>query len=122
MTKTQKSNSTEQNPEIALSIRQPFAEQIMLGIKKIEYRSIRTHKRERVWIYASLQNGGDERDWRKVRSEPGELPVGVVVGSVEIVDCEDKDGYFEWKLANPKKLKTPKAVTGRPQPLFFRPF
>jgi predicted transcriptional regulator len=38
----------------ALSVRQPFAEQIMLGTKKIEYRSMKTNIRGRVYIYASL--------------------------------------------------------------------
>lgn len=36
----------------ALSLRQPWAELIMRGEKKIEYRSFRTHLRERVYIYA----------------------------------------------------------------------
>ena len=42
-----------QNTLIRMSIRQPFAELILRGVKKIEYRSIQTHKRERVYIYAS---------------------------------------------------------------------
>jgi predicted transcriptional regulator len=38
----------------ALSIRQPHAEQTLRGKKKIEYRSMPTNKRERVYIYASM--------------------------------------------------------------------
>jgi predicted transcriptional regulator len=39
---------------LALSIRQPFAELILRGIKKVEYRSRRTSVvGERFWIYAS---------------------------------------------------------------------
>ena len=38
----------------ALSIRQPWAELILLGHKTIEVRSKRTHLRERVFIYAGL--------------------------------------------------------------------
>lgn len=37
----------------ALSIQQPFAELIMAGMKKFEYRSISTNIRERVYVYAS---------------------------------------------------------------------
>ena len=41
---------------LALSIRQPFAEEILRGIKKIEYRSRSTKIiRERFYIYASLK-------------------------------------------------------------------
>ena len=38
----------------ALSVRQPWAELIILGHKTIEVRSRRTHLRERVFIYAGL--------------------------------------------------------------------
>ena len=38
----------------ALSIRQPWAELILLGHKTIEVRSKRTNLRERVFIYAEL--------------------------------------------------------------------
>ncbi|HBB88969.1 MAG TPA: hypothetical protein DC047_15290 [Blastocatellia bacterium] len=37
----------------ALSLGQPNAEQVMRGKKTIEYRSMPTKKRERVYIYAS---------------------------------------------------------------------
>ncbi|MBK8128074.1 MAG: ASCH domain-containing protein [bacterium] len=37
----------------ALSVRQPYAEQIMRGEKQFEYRNQITHKRGRVYIYAS---------------------------------------------------------------------
>lgn len=41
----------------ALSVRQPFAEQIMCGTKKIEYRSMPTKLRGRVYIYAAKHPG-----------------------------------------------------------------
>ena len=41
----------------ALSIRHPYAEQILRGKKKAEYRSRPTNIRERVYIYASLTPG-----------------------------------------------------------------
>jgi hypothetical protein len=34
--------------ELAISIRQPYVEQILLGVKKYEYRSKLTHIRGRV--------------------------------------------------------------------------
>ena len=38
----------------ALNIRQPHAEAIMRGVKRIEYRTISTKIRETIYIYASL--------------------------------------------------------------------
>ena len=41
-------------PEFALSVKQPFAEAILAGKKKHEYRSVPTRRlNERVYIYAS---------------------------------------------------------------------
>ena len=57
----------------ALSIRQPYAEQIMRGVKTIEYRSILTHIRGRVYIYASLTPGPREPVPKNER-EPGRFP------------------------------------------------
>ena len=95
----------------ALSIRQPFAELILRGMKTIEYRSRPTRIiGERFWIYASKGRGasGGGRVWSgdlAVPQEPlppwmielaeglrlwspGELPTGVIVGSAMIERCE----------------------------------
>lgn len=53
----------------ALSIRQPYAEQILRGEKKIEYRSRPTNIRERVYIYASMPHG-DLEEFRKMGIKP----------------------------------------------------
>jgi len=55
----------------AISIRQPWVEQILRGIKKKEYRDIPTNIRERVYLYASLKPDGAPNDWRRVRKDPG---------------------------------------------------
>lgn len=104
----------------ALSIKQPFAELIMQGNKKIEYRSIPTNIRGRVYIYASLKpNIGV---YEKMGKEPGDFPVGVLVGAVEIVGCKWKGGEYQWELANPKRLKKRIKPEGHPQPVWFEPF
>ncbi len=110
------------NPEMALSIRQPFAELILRGVKTIEFRSLRTNRRERVYIYASRIPGDDAASWAQVEREPGELPTGVLVGTVEIVGCDGQPGNFHWKLAKPERLGTLIKPTQMPQPMFFRPF
>lgn len=96
----------------ALSIRQPWAELILRGIKTIEYRSRATSiVGERFWIYASKgqvrRNGqpGKKKIWSADLAVPGEtetplpwmvelanalrlfphdLPKGVIVGSAVI--------------------------------------
>lgn len=62
----------------ALSVRQPLAEKIMLGIKKIEYRSIPTNIRGRVYIYASKTPNLE--GYKKMKKVPGDFPVGVKGG------------------------------------------
>jgi len=106
----------------ALSVRQPFAELILSGDKVIEYRTRRTHIRGRVYLYASKTPGPAER-FADAGYERGDLHCGVIVGTVEVVDCvEDTDGDFEWHLANPHRLRVPLSVRGTPQPGFFWPF
>jgi len=57
----------------ALSIRQPYAEEILRGEKAIEYRSMPMNKRERVSIYASM-TPADQMAWRKIGLEPSDPP------------------------------------------------
>ena len=113
---------TRITPRMALSIRQPFAELILRGEKTIEYRSLRTKRRERVYIYASKLPGDDAASWIKVEHAPGELPTGVLVGTVEIVGCDGKSGDYHWMLARPERLRVPIKPTRMPQPMFFVPF
>lgn len=88
----------------ALSIQQPNAEQILRGIKEIEYRSRPTNRRERVYIYAS-KTPHSARSWEEIGLNPGDLPNGVLVGTVEVTDCQYKRGEYQWRLAKPKRLK-----------------
>jgi hypothetical protein len=110
-------------PEImsALSVRQPYAEQIMRGEKTIEYRSLNTRKRGRVYIYASKTPGYAE-DFADMGLSPDDLPTGVLIGTVEITDCIKFPGDYEWHLANPQRLPEHMKPTKQPQPVWFRPF
>ncbi len=96
----------------ALSIRQPYAELILRGMKTVEYRSRRTNIiGERFYIYASRQRAVRSRRREGIWSqdlavataplepwmielaeglrlwEPGELPTGLIVGSAVIESC-----------------------------------
>lgn len=107
-----------------ISIRQPFAEQILRGTKKIEYRSRTTNIRERVYIYASLGERPLE-DWKTAGIAPYSLPTGVVVGTVEIVGCTPSrkfPGDNEWHLARPERLETLLPPKEHAQPIWFYPF
>ncbi len=117
-----KSRITSQ-PTRAISIRQPYVEMILRGIKKAEYRSQVTHIRERVYLYASLKPG-EEKYYVKLRVELGTLPTGLIVGTVEIVDCKYRllYGDYQWILANPRRLQKPLKPERQPQPVFFKPF
>jgi hypothetical protein len=105
----------------ALSVQQPFAEQIMIGKKRYEYRSIPNKIRERVYVYASKKSGPLKR-WEETGFEIGSLPTGVLVGTVEIVDCEGGPGDYAWRLARPIRLRRSVKPKNQPQPIWFRPF
>ncbi|MBZ0245767.1 MAG: ASCH domain-containing protein [Cyclobacteriaceae bacterium] len=107
----------------AISIRQPFVELILQEKKKYEYRSTLTNIRERVYIYASLTPSDHGASWKKVKKKPGELVTGLIVGSVEIVDCmwDDKIGEYAYKLSNPKRILKHLKAKNHPTPKFWIP-
>lgn len=107
----------------AISIRQPYVEDILRGNKKYEYRSRPTKIRGRVFLYASM-GPGDEEYWAQMKMEPGDLPTGVIVGSVDIVACEyfEEHDSYGYKLENPRRYEHHLKPTNQPQPLFFFPF
>jgi hypothetical protein len=109
-------------PQRAISIRQPYAEEIMRGLKVGEFRSVPTNIRERVYVYAS-QKPGDPSDY-DLGASPEDLPRGVLVGTVEIVDCKwwAEEKCFAYCLANPKRLRRHLKPKQRPQPIWFYPF
>jgi hypothetical protein len=107
-------------PNLALSIRQPYVELILLGIKKIEFRPMLTRIRGRVYLYASLTPVEDV--YEEMGAKPGDFPTGVIVGTVEIVDCTGYPGDYEWHLARPERLIEAIKPERHPQPSWFKPF
>jgi ASCH domain len=105
----------------ALSIRRPYAEQILRGTKKIEYRTRPTSISERAYIYGSLRPR-DPRDFESTRLEPGDLPTGVLVGTVKIVDRTGRPGDYKWHLKRPRRLRRKIRPREHPQPAWFNPF
>ena len=101
----------------AISIRQPYVEQILRGTKKREFRSRPTRIRERVYVYAALRIA----DAAGTKLDLETLPKGVIVGSVEIVNCIDLGECFGYVLKNPRRYRFPVVAHDQPQPSFWRP-
>lgn len=105
----------------ALSIRQPYVELILQGRKTIEYRSRATNVRERVYLYAGKLPGPAEA-FEEASLKWESLPMGLLVGSVEITGCAWGGEWYEWRLARPRRLRRPLKPERKPQPSFFFPF
>lgn len=99
----------------ALSVRQPFADQIMSGEKAEEFRSQPTNVRGRIYIYASL-GGAPRVDDGRTR--------GAVIGEVTLAGCRQDGAYgggYAWELRDPVRWTTPRAPVNRANPVWFRP-
>ena len=125
---------------IALGIRQPWAELILRGVKTIEVRSRETNIRGPIYLYTSKKPADIEPAEVAARTheiETDKLPMGVLVGTVEIVDsrlCELADSVascvpksylknqYGWTLANPVRFEEPLTVRFLPYGVWFYPF
>jgi hypothetical protein len=57
-----------------------------------------------------------------MNAEPGDFPMRVIVGTVEIIDCKGTVKGYEWYLARPARLEKPVKADNAPQPIWFIPF
>ncbi len=125
---------------IALGVRQPWVELILRGIKTLEIRSQDTRVRGTIYLYASkkfseLQAAIDVAQTHELDCPA--LPVGLLVGSVEIASTRPataKDTrlscvpatllkqQFAWELRNPQRFAQPHAVRFLPYGVWFYPF
>jgi hypothetical protein len=127
MTKSLLSPAAGTKSALALAIRQPWAELIMRGRKRIEYRSQQSHVRGRVFIYACLGRYARhvETEWAvEFKLDIDALPRGVIMGSVELFDCRpapDGDG-FQWWMRRPIRATELRRPDNQPQPVWFHPF
>gem|GEM_PF-3775002 len=75
----------------ALSIRQPYAEEILRGIKTVEYRSRKTGIiGQRFYIYAASkipEQADTAKRFKKLGQEVGGLPTGGLVGTAKFAKC-----------------------------------
>ena len=101
----------------ALSIRQPWAELVILGEQDEENRNRSTKLRERIAIYATLSKE-DLDEAVDYDLDPETLPRGFIIGTVELYACDEG----VWKLREPKRLAEPIKPEAHPQPVWFYPF
>lgn len=133
----------------ALSIRQPYAELILRGLKTVEFRSRSTTIiGQRFWIYASMKPAwtSASRSWSTdlsveeapswlldladgLKLYPELLPRGLIVGSAVIDrvtpwDADDGLGYeglWRWHLRDVERCDKPVRPKGQPQPVWWLP-
>lgn len=124
----------------AISLLQPWASLVIMGVKTIETRSWNTKYRGKILIHASLGKTGSifaSSGWfKKYIPHFKELPFGAIIGSVNVVDViliedlgmkddlinkltkEEKafgdytSGRYAWLLSDPKPLKVPVKARG----------
>jgi len=125
---------------IALGIQQPWAELILRGIKTIEVRSQPTQIRGTIYLYTSKRPStlaAAETAAQAHELNVEQLPKGLLVGTVEIVDsrpCTAADAaaacipaelmtrHQAWVLALPRRLPKPLEVRFLPYGVWFYPF
>lgn len=106
-----------------LTLKQPWATLVMDGHKPIENRGWKVNYRGDLWIHAGV--GVDQEGLEDALSGPlvagRELPRGVVLGRVRLVDMvQDADspwaipGQWHWVMADPRPLETPIPAAGMP--------
>ena len=91
---------------VCLSMHQPWASLLVLGIKKVEGRTWYTPHRGRLWIAAGAKRPTEE-DIQSVENMykslypkknlafPQEYPTGCLLGCVQLVECQSHDEYKE---------------------------
>lgn len=102
-----------------LTVRQPWASLIVAGFKDVENRTWPTNYRGRLGIHAGSRVEEEALDEYGHLLED-ELPLGALVGSVDLIDCVRGSssqwatrGQWHWILEAPRKLARPRYMPGR---------
>jgi hypothetical protein len=126
--------------QMALGIRQPWAELILRGIKTIEVRTLETKVRGPIYVYASRAPANTPAAIAAARTHGinrENLPLGLLVGAVDIIDCRPctrqdttvacvpasilRDRWA-WVLAIPRRMDIPVRPRFLPYGVWFYPF
>ncbi len=87
----------------ALSVKQPWAELIALGKKKIEFRTWQRDFRGDLLIVASKSRQDDECEEEGL--DPTKLVYGAAVCVVDFWQVTGSDGDYEWHLRTPRRVE-----------------
>ncbi|MBS0261937.1 MAG: ASCH domain-containing protein [Planctomycetes bacterium] len=125
---------------ISLGVRQPWIELILRGHKTIEVRSQNTQVRGTIYLYSSRKFSDmpvARVATREYRLDPETLPLGLLVGSVDLwnsrpavpgdasaacVPAELLEQQYAWELRNPRRFPQPVPVRFLPYGVWFYPF
>ena len=109
----------------ALTVRQPWADLIVAGVKDVENRSWRTHYRGPLVIH-SARRRPTPADVERAEAIGGPVPfiewhdLGRIIGRVTLIDCVQDStspwaeaGAWHWLLDDPVSTVAPDIVQGR---------
>ncbi|SDC30330.1 ASCH domain-containing protein [Sphingomonas sp. YR710] len=119
----------------AISLWQPYASAIPLGLKAIETRHWKTRHRGEIAIHAARKWDGENRPFASIEHTlgrlPAPLPLGAIVAVATLVDIRPTDelklsvsaierlygnyepGRYGWMLENVRPLREPVGCIGR---------
>lgn len=93
----------------ALSVKQPYAELIAEGEKKIEYRRWKVNVRGDLLVVASASRQDDV--CADARLDPEKLVYGAAVCVVDVWKITGDEGRYKWHLRNPRRVE-PEPIKG----------
>jgi ASCH domain len=106
-----------------ITIKQPYASAIILGLKDVENRTWTTTHRGTIAIHSarSINTDGHSKIQRISGIDlPDNLPLGQILGYIDILDITtDSDspyaihGNYHWILGNPRPLRHPIPMAGK---------
>ena len=91
-----------------LTIKQPWASLIIEGYKRFEFRSWKTNYRGDLLIHAGKSI--DKEAYERLKGYLTEMPLGKIIGKVELTDCiKTTPEFFEERLKENKDIYTKSA-------------
>lgn len=115
-----------------LTIKQPWASLIVEGYKRFEFRGWKTKYRGELLIHAG--KSVDKEAYERLKKYLTEMPLGKIIGKVELTDCikttpeffkeiikENKDIYtkssfneeYAWQMEVKEKFEKPIEINGK---------
>src|SRR5262245_56408929 len=94
-------------PTKCLTLHQPYAAAVLLGLRLAEPRTGATDYRGPLFIHAAAGRPSPAGLLAYSQIGPGKLVRGAIVGVVDLVGCVRQGADYLWLLASPRLLTTP---------------